>query len=141
LAQFLETLGIAFEPIDRQDKWSLQQKWRESFAKGVKDATGKWSDDGPDWCTFSAGYTASLRGYRAESAYSDAAAVSVILLSSNLAIPGYRCSSKPLLGDIQQFITKERWLYDLYLFPPDFSWTMVFAHEEELGPFFATSST
>jgi|SRR5215831_8988008 len=99
-------------PLNRQDKWSLQQKWRESFSKGVKDATGKWSHDGPDWSTFSAGHTASLRGYRAESAYAGAGAESVILLSSNSAIPVYRCSAKPLLEDIQQFIIKERWLYD-----------------------------
>jgi hypothetical protein len=141
MEQFLDTLGIRFETIDRQGKWSLQQTWRQRFSRRVKDATGKWSSESPDWSTFSAGYTASVRGFRAESAYADAVAKTVILLSSNPAIPSYRCSSKPNLVDLRQLLIHERRLYDLYVFPPDFGWTMVFVHEEEMGPFFSTSSS
>jgi hypothetical protein len=106
----------------------------------TKGRNGQWNLGSADWCALTGGDTRSVRGYRAENAYETVVADTVILLSSNPDVPCYRCFSKPSLADLKQFITENKWLYDLYLFAPNCRWTLVLVHEEELGALFATDA-
>lgn len=139
LEHFLVKQGVEFSPKETNAKWKIQRIWREKFARTTKEATGKWAINDRDWHTFSYGYAQSLRGARAESAYAEALAEHFILASSNEEIPFYQCRANNLPESdlLQRLIEENPALLDIYVFPLDLEWTMVFTHETNIGPFFA----
>jgi hypothetical protein len=143
LSQFLVDQHVEFETLGKKEKWLLQQRWRERFAVRLKQLTGKWVLDGIDWHVFSAEYYPSLKGARAEAALRELEVESFILISSNQQLPGYRCtaSALPDLSELNSLTWDHPEVFDLYFFTPDLQWTVVFTHEQQHGPFFATAST
>lgn len=142
LEQFLSNHASGFVRLGTRDKWQFQQRWREHFATGVKEATGKWVLNGIDWHAFSSSYTPCLKGSRAEIAYRQLEVEAFVLLSSNEHLPGYICTARELpdLNDLYAFTEQNPQVLDLYLFAPDLRWTMVLTHEQEHGPFLAQSN-
>lgn len=117
-----------------------QAKWRETFGKGVKESTGKWTYKGIDWHAFSFRFAPCLKGPKAETAFNGIASAPVILLVSHPQTHGFQCAGKiPSLDNLRRLLTTSKLPIDIYLSPPDYEWTMVLTHEDQngTGPFFA----
>ena len=142
LERFLAVHTSECARLGKREKWQLQQRWREHFTAGVKDATGKWILGDADWHAFSSGYAPSVQGFGAEVAYGECKGESFILISSNEQVPAFRCiaQSLPAFTDLYAFAQENPQVFDLYLFSPDFRWTLVLTHEPDYGPYFARSS-
>lgn len=129
LEEALNECDVSFRQLEPADVAKLQRKWRLTFAHRVKEIAGVEVYLGFDWHAFSYDLVYALERDEARRAYA-AERVSSFYALPNLAEgTGYRCEAK-------QF-PNIRWV-DTYITPIDFSWTMVFTHEEEMGvgPFF-----
>lgn len=131
LGALLTGLGIRCEKMDLKATRLIRLKWREAFARPVKQRTGSWTYNKFDWHAFSFKFTPALEGARALEAYSTAPLVGFYVLPEGDEL-GYKCAGKnrPDPAKLSRI--------DSYVFPLDVSWTMAFTHEEpEIGPFFA----
>jgi len=122
-------------PLPAEEMRRLQQRWRETFARRVKQLTGKWTDSGFDWHTFSRQYVYALDGDEAHNAYRKAWSSQGYVLPQLDDPWGYRiCSDIP-----PDFSCKRN--IDVAICPLDFSWTMVYTHEDDLfGPYFTKAA-
>jgi hypothetical protein len=125
LCALLESRGVTFTEIPRQEQWLYGQRWRECYSAAVKAGTGKWTIGHWDWNTFDHGYARCRTDAKALAAFLDCSANAFIIIPERGA--GLRCSA-PVMPDLSATPL------ELYVFPPDLEWTMVFSHE---GTFFS----
>ncbi len=132
IEEILVASGTTFAPLAREERWALMQAWREVFARGTFERTGQWRIPDFEWHTFSSGNSRAKTGARAEAAYASQQAHEFIVWPEDGRIPMYRCrgNTPPNFAPLET---------DIYVFPPDLSWTMAFTHEVSmhLGPYFA----
>lgn len=130
LQDYLEQNSINYSVMAKKVVWKLQQKWRETFSQKVKEQKGKWVYRGFDWHTFSYDFAIYKSGARAMGFYSKIDERNYIIISEDSDSPSFSCSSDKL-PDLSNV------LGDYYIYPETVEWTMVFTHEESLGPYFA----
>ena len=121
----------ACELVPVRETNQLQQLWRETFARRVHDATGKWTHLQFDWHAFSYEFVYCLERDKAHSAYERQAISEVLVLPNMNEELAWRCKSsvRPVLAGL-----------DAYVCDPAFAWTMVFTHETGwYGPYFTTA--
>ncbi len=118
------------EELSAKERWRLMQDWRHAFAGSLHARTGKWVRGEFDWHVFSFGDAAALKGARALEAYRAEGPGTVLVIPQAERLPGVRLHAHHL---------PELRGLDVYISPPDFSWTMAFTHEESagLGPYFS----
>jgi hypothetical protein len=97
----------------------------------VKELTDKDTHKGFDWHAFSEGLASAHSGDEARSEYRRRQPTEEFLvLVGPTPHEGFACKSDAL-----------PWMegkgLDLYVVAPNFSWTMVFTHEDYVGPYFA----
>jgi hypothetical protein len=107
------------------------REWLQRFAVRVRRQEGSWMLKGFKWHGFSYGIVPCLAGESALRAYQRTKGR--FYLFDEEECFGYLCKTPfPFRPDLSRFRT------DVYLTGSDFSWTMVFTHEQpEIGPFFA----
>jgi hypothetical protein len=123
--------GLAAAEISRQEKQQLQQQWRAVFAFSLRTYTGRRKSSDRDWHVFSTKQTVCRTGATAVSLYLQTKIPDFFIVPEDDALPGVRCTgdTPPDLSSLQ---------LDLYISPPDFTWTMVFTREQPWhGPYFA----
>jgi len=142
IGRFLSEHGLAVEPLDKREKFRLQQRWRETFCLEVKEATGQWVYEGIDWHAFSYGYAPCLKGGDAETAFNSHSGRQCYCWSSDLALIGYFCQGHTFLkGEVfKVLLTEHPAIADLFVVDESFDWTLVLVHEGEVGPFFKQRS-
>jgi len=144
IIDFFEKNFIFFESYPKNKKWKIEQNWRKNFSLNLKKQTGKWIVDGYDWHIFSRKFKKCYKGEIAINKFiklDDQKLFIGIYNSNNIDII-YSCQSKKLnfLLNLNEFLLKEGLLCDIYLYSIDFSWTMVYTHENNFGPYFSFSS-
>lgn len=127
LVDLLRRHAVAVEELSRKETWAHQQRWRECYSACVKARTGMWTYGAFDWNTFAFGFARCLRDAKALAAYGACPAEEFLVIPEPNKGPGLRCSaeSPPDLSSS---------LIEVYVFPTDLDWTMVFTHE---GQFFS----
>jgi hypothetical protein len=65
LQDWLEQREIEVRPVARAERWSLGQRWRETYCRSVYAETGKWVVGGHTWNAFAPGRTKAINGIRA----------------------------------------------------------------------------
>jgi hypothetical protein len=129
--ELAERCGASVTLIDRRERWRLMQLWRETFARPVKEKTGRWVYHGLDWHTFSWKFCKSKSGFRAVIEYLSEKAKTVYVVSQDETQTAFSCASETPI-DFSECGT------DVYVFPEDYAWTIAFTHEEpQIGPFFS----
>jgi len=120
--------------LDRKERWTVMQHWREVFAASLHAASGKWKLDQFEWHVFTGGYTRALAGGRAIEAYGAEQPAAFLVVPEDPMLPAFACKGSQL-PDFNALAA------DIYVWPEDFSWTMAFTHEATtsmgLGPYFA----
>jgi Domain of unknown function (DUF4275) len=124
----LERHAVTFQQIAAAEVPRLQKKWRESFAHKVMEKTGEAVHLGFDWHAFSYEFAYALYGDAAVEAYRSESAPRFFALPNLGTGNAYKCEAARL-PDLRGS------LRDVYIVAPDYSWTMVFTHEE-MGPYF-----
>jgi hypothetical protein len=124
LQSLLQSKGVSFRELSREDTWSYQQLWREVFCAAMKDQTGKWTTGLRDWNTFLEGYARCLINGKALHAFLSCQAHLFLVVPE---IGNALCCSANAMPDL----SGEQ---GLFVFPPDLEWTMVFSYE---GNFFS----
>lgn len=142
LKDFLESNDFAVSVLGKQNKWKLQQRWREIFTSDVKEQTGKWMYEGCDWHAFSYGFSPCINGAEAERLFDSTLAGEIFCISSNEEVPAYQCigGKLPSYESISAFLCNAPGYYDLFIISCDFKWTMVFVHEQSFGPYYCLST-
>ena len=130
IEKYLINNKIEISPIEKKEKWRLQQCWREKFSSTVRD-----------WHTFYHKYYPHYSEYKAEVEFNKVLPERFVIAWSRDDIPAYycNCSQAPQAEVFTYLLTNLLKLEDIYLFDLDVTWTMVFVHEEDFGPFFARS--
>lgn len=112
----------------------LADRWRDTFARRVKAATGEATHAGFDWHAFSYSFVDALQGdvaraeYRARQRHQK-----FIVLGGPTPTEGFLCESATLPSF-------DRAGLDVYVVDENFTWTMVFTHEADwCGPYFTTA--
>src|SRR5688572_20107447 len=125
----LNQLDGQVSPLARDERFRLQQRWRELFAPGVKARTGKWQHNGTDWHAFSFGFCYALSGAKASDAYTREATASVLIIPGDNHLPAvrYRGESLPEFAGLR---------VDVYVWAESGEWSMVFTHEDDFGPYY-----
>jgi hypothetical protein len=126
----LKQLGLAPVPHSMEETLGLRDSWRRIYARPLKRAHGVWHRGRYDWHVFSFKDTYALEGKAASTAYLGQRCSELIVLPNGDAecAARVRAASPPRLDGEQ----------DVYVSPPDFSWTMVFTHEDGwCGPYFS----
>ena len=120
--------------LTEQETDEFRIAWRRCFARKLDPKLSAESGKGFDWHTFSYNKTPHLAGDDARNAYrAKGAERELIVLPHSGEGSGFRTT------DLPDFSGKS---LDVYIFPEDLSWTMVFTHEDGwLGPYFATATT
>jgi hypothetical protein len=127
----VQQFGIAAAEISRQEKQQLQQQWRAAFAFNLRTQMARRQSSDRDWRVFSTKQAVCREGAVAISLYSRVRVPDFFIVPEDEGLPGLRCTgdTPPDLSVLQ---------LDLYVSPPDFTWTMVFTHEQPWhGPYFA----
>ncbi len=116
--------------LTEEETERLRAAWRERFAAKLDRSLSAESKGGFDWHTFSYGVFPHLSGDEARNAYRmRIRRAELVLLPHRGEGPGFRVCG---LHDFS------RANVDVYIFPENLSWTMVFTHEDDwLGPYFA----
>jgi hypothetical protein len=119
--------------VPRKEAFILQQQWLEHYACAVKEQTGKWLAGEYKWQAFSQGFHSCAKSSYALEKYLEMKVQNYFIMNES-GKTCFRCHSETL-PDLSEILD------DLYVFPPDFSWTMVFTHEQtDFGPYFAESN-
>lgn len=125
----LTNQGIAPTTLPKSGVWRLLQAWRAAFVPEVEAATGNQVYLGYEWHAYSYEFTRAVEGARAFAEYEARACTDYLVLSAwTSATFGFRC-----IGHLPDLRGK-RW--DLIVFPPELTWSMVFSHEDRCGPYF-----
>lgn len=128
----LMELGLMPVALSLEQTRALRDSWRRIYARPLKQAHGVWHRGGYDWHVFSWEHTYALERNAAKEAYRDQRCSELIVLpneDSDCAARVHTSSPPDLDGE-----------QDIYISPPDFSWTMVFTHEDGYcGPYFCRS--
>ena len=127
---FLKDQDVDVTPHTPDETRSVEQQWRQTYAAGVKRATGSWIYGGFRWHGFSSKHEKALEGERALQAYlSQWPAPYVVFDEEGTWSLGCASQTYPdfsLLGA------------DIYVSHHNMKWTMAFTHEQPHdGPFFA----
>jgi hypothetical protein len=108
------------EALTRQQVWSAQQKWRETFARRLHVLTGRWNRGGADRYTFDHAFMEFfLTGVRAEEEYARAPAESLYVIVDEGRFGELRDCPNGVKPPLSEF--SER--MDAIIFPPDCTWT------------------
>ncbi len=128
---FAEQSGATVVMLDYKDRRRVMRRWRESYARTVKERTGKWVHAGHDWHTFSWNFCRSRQGALAVSEYLSEHVMDVYVIPEDQEPSAFICSG-PRLLDFSECGT------DVHVFPEDLSWTAAFTHEQpDIGPYFS----
>jgi hypothetical protein len=125
----LKRLNLVAAPVSSDETLALRESWRRTYARPLKRTLGVWQRGGFYWHVFSFEHTYALEGDAARTAYRAQRCSELIVLPNEDTdyAARVRTSTPPDLEGEQ----------DVYISPPDFSWTMVFTHEDGLcGPYF-----
>lgn len=127
----IQQLGISAAEIGQQEKYQLRQQWRAAFANHLRTYLSRRKSGDRDWHVFGTKQAVCRDGATALGLYARTQVPDIFILPEDDALPGLRCTGTipPDLSSLQ---------LDLYVSPPDFTWTMVFTHEQPWrGPYFA----
>ena len=130
--QVLAESGCGVVALDDRQRYQFEQRWREAFARRVKQKTGSWAHGTFDWHAFSHGFTRSLKGARALDAYSRTIAPEFVVTPHYPEEIAFRCQG----GQLPSY---SGFGVDRYAFDLECTWTMVFTHEAECGPYYCES--
>jgi hypothetical protein len=125
----------ACEELPKKQRWAAMQRWREVFAAPYHAATGKWRKHGDfDWHVFTPKHFQALSGSKAVELYEGQPPTTFVVVPDEefqQHLPAFRCRG----GGWPNF---RRFMIDVYVWPEDVGWTMVFTHEESIGigPYF-----
>jgi Domain of unknown function (DUF4275) len=132
--EYLSLHGITSLRLSKKETLHAQQLWREVFALRLKKVTGHWNLNNHDWHVFSYDYAICFKGATAVEAFSNINCNEFRIVTFD-PITAYVCRSKGI-SNIPEFQTHSLEL-DIYLSGMGYDWTMVFPHEQTLGPYFA----
>jgi hypothetical protein len=134
LETLLSDAGVTFMPVHRSERWRLEQAWREVYARNTHARTGRWQIPEFEWHVFSYGDSPHKSGAKAVELYRLESPSEWYAWSQPPNVPLYYCTGGSHLA-LLPLAT------DVYVFPPDLSWTMAFTHEYSmnLGPYFSRS--
>lgn len=135
IEQFFLDRGITVIRLSLREQFQLQQVWRRTFARRLKNATGKWEIGGRDWHVFSGKYAAHTEGGMALKSYAELPPGDFWVVTS-ASIPAYK-GTADALPDMQEFLVACGTILDVYISGMACEWTMVFTHEDNYGPYFA----
>jgi hypothetical protein len=126
----LDGYGLIAFPLTRRERNAITKRWRERFFPHVFRETGRWVHLGYHWHAYSYRFEAALNGHEALAAYAARAERKLLVYFEEDALFDAYGEPSPDLS---------AWRDDVYLFPHDLAWTMVFTHEQTLGlgPYFA----
>jgi len=126
----LNLAGIIGYPLETETSATLNQRWLEQHCSNVKAQTGKWIYGGYRWHAYTWGFEQAVSGDEAWERYRSKEQSTYLIFFEHSGhifdCVGPRCPDLGILSD------------DLYVFPPDLHWTMIFTHEEStgIGPFY-----
>lgn len=126
-------LGYTPAALTLEQTHALRDAWRRVYARPLKRSHGVWHRGAYDWHIFSFEDTYALEGDDARRAYAAERCAELVFLPNDKHDRGCRVVTvrPPELG-LQS---------DVYVFPPDLSWTVVFTHEDGwMGPYFSRAS-
>ena len=117
------TPGNIVRLFSEEEAERLTAAWLSAFAKGIKGA----KDEQFLWHIFSGGRYPSAEGDSALKQYRSQTGTEFIVLSNDRKV-----------AFLTDQLPNSAPLFDYYVFPPNFAWTMAFTHEAGwLGPYFA----
>ena len=120
------TPGSVTRLLSEEEAAQLVKLWISTFGNGYK----RLKDEQFLWHIFSGGAYPSTEGHEALRQYSAQIGTEFIVLSNDRK-----------LAFVTDQLPDSVSLYDYYVFPPNFAWTMAFTHEAGwLGPYFARHS-
>lgn len=130
--EILDACGGSYETLAAEEIRSQLKAWREVYAGGLFAATGRWKLGPYDWHVFSFEHAEALNGDRALKEYRAQTSGTVVVHAEALKLPAVR-----LRGD--RLPSFEKHVVDIYIWPENRDWTMVFTHESSLGlgPYFS----
>jgi len=128
----LATTGGEYVALSQKDRWRSEQRWREVFARGARESTGHSTQERCEWHTFSLGFTRCARDHDAVEYFGRVVAPEVIVTPHYPDEGAYRCRGGVLPSYLGLGV-------DRYLFDPECTWTMVFTHEPDCGPYYCES--
>jgi hypothetical protein len=126
----LNNYGVIGFPVPAADCDEIMARWAKRFCPNVHRRTGAWIHLGIRWHAYSYGFEAALTGDAALAAYGARAARDLLVYFEGENLFDCFGVPSPDFGD---------WGADIYVFPANLAWTMVFTHEQSmgLGPYFA----
>ena len=110
-----------FEPLSKSESIKIQRKWLELFANRVKEKTGKWRTGDYLWSNFASGIQPAYSSSKAIELYKQQK-LGLFYILDESGKHCFQCKSETL----PEFYNTG---YDLYLFPKDGNWTVVFCHD------------
>jgi len=121
LSDILENHCIVKEPLSKAESIKIQQKWIGLYANKVKEETGKWRIGKNLWEGFAAGIQPSYLNVKAIEKYKEIKTGCFYVFDES-GKHAFKCCSdqNPEIYDSG---------LDLYLVAEDFSWTVVFCHD------------
>ena len=125
---------VDYQPMKTKDIWTTMAAWRKAVVPQVKQSTGRAVHLGYDWHAFSYGFTPAKSGSVAKENYQRVLLGDYLVLSAWSKLDfGFRCSSseKPDFSNLHM---------DVLVTSTDFSWSMIFTHEQGFGPYFVRRS-
>ena len=130
--EHLESFGAVVQTFDAKSRWSAMQRWRTTFARSVKNATGHGTYKGVDWHAFSWNFSPAKSRHQARRAYLSESATELLVIPQSDTHAAVLSRGVPA-PDFTVLQT------DVYVFPEDLSWTMCFTHEDDsgAGPWFS----
>jgi hypothetical protein len=115
---------------------NLMRRWARVFCADQHEKTGRWKYNGYYWHTFSYEYTAHRSNAEARRLYKAQSPDEYFIVAGTVLLSAVRCKSDRL-PDFS-FPAMRLSGTDIYVFPADLAWTMVFTHHDPyIGPFFA----
>ena len=122
---------VTVAEISRQEKQQLQLQWRAVFAFTLNVQRARRTSSSRDWHIFSTKQAVCREHAMAQTLYQRIKSADFFIIPEAEELPGLRCTAAAL-PDLSALAL------DLYVFPPDLAWTMVFTHEPAWhGPYFA----
>ena len=131
-AEVLDRAPIRGERLKHRDAVRLKQRWRETFATPLYETEGTWSTGSHDWHVFSYRYSRHAAGAEALKLYEKQVPTNLlVILDPDLLV---------IAGDFDAMPHAAPG-HDVYVCDAEMTWTMVFTHEPDLGPYFARADS
>ncbi|MHC4553250.1 MAG: hypothetical protein ACYSUT_10890 [Planctomycetota bacterium] len=136
LEKFFEQHNIAYERLSQKDCYAIQKKWRGIYCAQMKKVRGtlRTHNQRHDWYTFEMNFAVCKYGPSAWDYYYNIqwSDTPLYLIHETRKDEGWICHPEKLPD-----LWGTCWP-DLYIFPEDMIWTMVFGSESQSGsPYFA----